>query len=81
MELGQCANRCRTSPRGERSLRRPGSLVHGIVTGHGGRIEVSSRVGQGTRFAIYLRRTEDAEFPSAAARSDIVPPGAQQRAS
>jgi two-component system, NtrC family, sensor kinase len=30
------------------------SVVHGIVAGHGGRIEVSSRKGEGTRFDITL---------------------------
>jgi PAS domain S-box-containing protein len=30
------------------------SLVHGIVSSHGGRIRVTSRVGEGTSFEIYL---------------------------
>jgi signal transduction histidine kinase len=30
------------------------SVVHGIVASHGGRMEVKSRVGAGTSFAVYL---------------------------
>jgi signal transduction histidine kinase len=30
------------------------SVVHGIITDHGGRIEVTSRAGQGSQFHIYL---------------------------
>jgi signal transduction histidine kinase len=30
------------------------SISHGIITGHGGRIEVSSRSGEGTTFRIFL---------------------------
>jgi len=34
------------------------SVVHGIVTAHGGRIRVSSRPGAGTRVCVYLPRLE-----------------------
>jgi len=39
------------------------SVVHGIVTSHGGSIDVQSTVGSGTRFAIHLplRMPEDEE--------------------
>ena len=30
------------------------SISHGIITGHGGRIEVNSRPGEGTTFCIFL---------------------------
>jgi signal transduction histidine kinase len=30
------------------------SVVHGIITGHGGRIDVQSEPGKGTEFSIYL---------------------------
>jgi two-component system NtrC family sensor kinase len=30
------------------------SITHGIITGHGGRIDVESRPGEGTSFTIYL---------------------------
>ena len=36
------------------------SLVHGIVTSVGGAIDVTTRVGEGTTFTVYLRRSGDA---------------------
>jgi signal transduction histidine kinase len=40
------------------------SVVHGIIAQHGGRIEVQSRIGQGTRFDVYLPTVaEEAEEP------------------
>lgn len=35
------------------------TVVHGIVTQAGGRIEVESQVGQGTKFCLYLPRAAD----------------------
>jgi signal transduction histidine kinase len=43
------------------------SLVHGIVTSFGGAIEVATRVGQGTTFTVYLRRTGEAAQRQASA--------------
>jgi two-component system cell cycle sensor histidine kinase/response regulator CckA len=37
------------------------SIVHGIVTDHGGRIEVTSRVGEGAQFAVYLPLATDVQ--------------------
>ncbi len=34
------------------------SISHGIITGHGGRIDVESEPGQGTRFKIFLPFTQ-----------------------
>ena len=55
------------------------SLVHGIVSSHGGRIEVSSRVGEGTTFEIYLplsRQTVPKSIEEARAKYRGVPAAA-----
>jgi signal transduction histidine kinase len=43
------------------------SVVHGIIADHGGQIEVSSRVGKGTEFIIFLPVAESAAPPIGAA--------------
>ncbi len=35
------------------------AIVHEIIKAHGGRVEVESEVGRGTRFSFYLRTKED----------------------
>jgi len=44
------------------------SIVHGIVTEHGGRITVDSELGRGTRIAIALPTCERPAAPTAPAR-------------
>ena len=43
------------------------SIVHGIVAGHGGRIEVSSEIGKGTRLDLYFP-VSAAEAPATSSR-------------
>jgi len=40
------------------------SIVHGIVTTYGGRIEVSSEIGRGTRFDVYFPVIARANAPA-----------------
>ncbi|OUM03937.1 PAS domain-containing protein [Variovorax sp. JS1663] len=54
------------------------SLVHGIVTGVGGAIDVTSMPGQGSCFSVYLPRASDAPEQAHDAEQDI-PRGTGQR--
>jgi PAS domain S-box-containing protein len=53
------------------------SVVHGIVSSHGGRMEVKSRVGEGTSFAVYLPLAGD---PTGQAEADAASAGADASA-
>lgn len=54
------------------------SVVHGIVTGHGGSIDVETRVGAGTTFAISLPAFGTVEGALATAETDAVAPASQR---
>ncbi len=41
------------------------AMIHGIITGHGGAVDVSSEPGAGTTFKIYLPLVEQTELPKA----------------
>src|SRR5215813_6451877 len=54
------------------------SLVHGIVTNAGGAIDITTELGKGTTFTVYLRRTGIA-LERSAKQSRPLPRGAGQR--
>jgi two-component system cell cycle sensor histidine kinase/response regulator CckA len=47
------------------------SIMHGIVTGHGGAIQVASTLGTGTKFSIYLPIARNEAEPDLAANPKI----------
>ncbi len=57
------------------------AVVHGIVTQHGGEVEVSSTVGQGTTFRVLLPRRAEAPGAAApeAAQAEALPRGNGER--
>lgn len=54
------------------------SVVHGIVTSHGGGIEVQSAPGQGTTFVLYFPVLESVSETVAAAVADAPPTGKER---
>ena len=55
------------------------SLVHGIVTEMGGAIDVSTTLGIGSAFKVYLPRIHEASVTRIDAREPVVPRGSQQQ--
>jgi two-component system, cell cycle sensor histidine kinase and response regulator CckA len=57
------------------------SVVHGIVTAHGGRVEVASREGEGTTFTVLLPRdlSAAAEAAEATVPAGEIPRGSGER--
>jgi hypothetical protein len=49
------------------------AIAHGIITSHGGTITVESSRGSGTRFAIYLPRTDAPAVPAAGPEPPLAP--------
>jgi PAS domain S-box-containing protein len=53
------------------------AVVHGVITSHGGAITVSSRVGKGTAFHVYLPRLETGETAKTEVVSEL-PKGSER---
>ena len=54
------------------------SVVHGIVTSHGGAVEVQSALGQGTSFVLYFPVLESVSETVTATVSDALPTGTER---
>jgi CheY-like chemotaxis protein len=50
------------------------SVVYGIMERHGGRIEVASTPGRGTRFTLYFQAASGGDAPAPTIRSKAIPP-------
>jgi CheY-like chemotaxis protein len=53
------------------------AVVHGIVTSHGGSIEVESKPGQGSSFMVFLPLIRDAAQPSPSITDSPLPTGTE----